>query len=159
MRTPPPHTVALPYGLIFEEKPQTLPSESERAEQNAFGSHTTLKDGEANAFQTGVVTLQDARVPTVSQLTLWDGHESDNGHGTTQNRTRGIGSTRSRLHQLMPSVLIQPAQDWRTERITTPVPIEWDSRSNHPGNRLRWAVRSRRILSRAECHIAYSVPQ
>jgi IS605 OrfB family transposase len=54
------------YGLIFQEKPQT-PLAIEREEQSS-----------------GVVPLQDAKVPTVSQLALWDGHESDNGHGTAQ---------------------------------------------------------------------------
>ena len=58
------------YGLIFQEKPPTLPSESEREEQSS-----------------GVVTLQEPNTQAVGQLSLWVGHESDNGHGTAQNGT------------------------------------------------------------------------
>ncbi len=60
------------YGLIFQEKPQT-PLAIEREEQSS-----------------GVAALQDAKVPTVSQLALWDGHESDNGHGTAQSSIPGL---------------------------------------------------------------------
>ena len=75
------------YGLIFEEKPQTLPA-MERVEQS-----------------TGVVTLQDAKVPTVSQLALWDGHESNNGHGTAQNgNSRLVEPVRAFTEQLLPQV-------------------------------------------------------
>jgi putative transposase len=55
------------HGLIFQEKPQTLPA-TEREEQSS-----------------GVVTLQEPESQVMGQLSLWDGHESNNGHGTAQN--------------------------------------------------------------------------
>jgi putative transposase len=60
------------YGIIFEEKPPTLPA-TERVEQS-----------------TGVVTLQDAKVPTVRQSSQRVRHESDNGHGTAQSSHPGL---------------------------------------------------------------------
>ena len=57
------------FGITFEEKPPTLPA-TERAEQSA-----------------GVVVLQEPDVQVVSQLSLWAGHESSNGHGTAQSST------------------------------------------------------------------------
>ncbi len=60
------------YGLIFQEKPQT-PLAIEREEQSS-----------------GVAALQDAKVPTVRQSSLWDGHESNNGHGTAQSSIPGL---------------------------------------------------------------------
>ncbi len=63
------------YGIILEEKPPTPPA-TERAEQSA-----------------GVVTLQDAKVPTVRQSSQRVRHESDNGHGTAQSSHPGLAGT------------------------------------------------------------------
>lgn len=60
------------FTIFFQEKPQT-PLAIEREEQSS-----------------GVAALQDAKVPTMSQLPLWDGHESDNGHGTAQSSIPGL---------------------------------------------------------------------
>jgi putative transposase len=59
-------------GLIFQEKPQT-PLAIEREEQSSGG-----------------VVLQDAKVPTVSQLAQRVRHESNNGHGTAQSSNPGL---------------------------------------------------------------------
>jgi hypothetical protein len=60
------------FGIFFEEKPPTLPA-TERTEQLV-----------------GVVTLQEPNIQAVGQLSLWVGHESDNGHGTAQNEKPGL---------------------------------------------------------------------
>ncbi len=70
------------FGIFFEEKPQTLPA-TERAEQSV-----------------GVVVLQEPNVQAVGQLSLWDGHESDNGHGAAQSSSERVGS---RLFAISPS--------------------------------------------------------
>ncbi len=75
------------YGLIFQEKPPTLPA-MEREEQSS-----------------GVVTLQEPNVQAVGQLSLWTGHESNNGHGTAQSSNPGLAGpardfTKSLLSQL-----------------------------------------------------------
>jgi hypothetical protein len=67
------------FGIFFEEKPPTLPP-VERTEQSV-----------------GVVTLQEPKFQAVGQLSLWDGHENDNEHGTAQN-----GSSR----------LVEPVRDF-----------------------------------------------
>jgi putative transposase len=72
---------------IFQEKPQTLPS-MEREEQSS-----------------GVAALQEPDVQAVSQLSLWAGHESSNGHGTAQNgNSRLVESVRDFTNPLRPQL-------------------------------------------------------
>ncbi len=65
------------FGLIFQEKPPLVRVRShEQASQDA-----------------GVVTLQEPNVQAVDQLSLWVGHESNNGHGTAQSSIPGLAET------------------------------------------------------------------
>jgi IS605 OrfB family transposase len=73
------------FGIFFEEKPPTLPA-TERTEQLV-----------------GVVTLQEPNIQAVGQLSLWVGHESDNGHGTAQDsHPRLVGPVRDFTGSLRP---------------------------------------------------------
>jgi len=65
------------FGIIFQEKPPLVRVRShEQASQDA-----------------GVVTLQEPNVQAVDQLSLWVGHESNNGHGTAQSSIPGLAET------------------------------------------------------------------
>ena len=75
------------YGIIFQEKPQTLPA-TERAEQSA-----------------GVVAPQEPNVQAVGQSSLWSGHESNSRHGTAQNSIPGLaGAVRDFTNPLRPQL-------------------------------------------------------
>jgi putative transposase len=73
------------FAICFQGKPQTLPV-TEREEQSS-----------------GVVVLQEPNVQAVGQLSLWAGHENDNGHGTAQNgHSRLVESVRDFTDPLRP---------------------------------------------------------
>ena len=62
------------FGIFFQEKPPLVRVRShEQASQDA-----------------GVVPLQEPNVQAVDQLSLWVGHESNNGHGTAQSSIPGL---------------------------------------------------------------------
>jgi hypothetical protein len=70
------------HGIIFEEKPPTLPA-TERAEQSA-----------------GVVTLQDAKVPGFEPTRLFGmGMRAATGMAPPRTVTRGLALARSRFHR------------------------------------------------------------
>jgi len=72
------------FEIFFQEKPQT--STCAREEQSS-----------------GVAALQEPNVQVVGQLSLWSGHESNNGLGTAQNSHPGLaGSVRDITNPLRP---------------------------------------------------------
>jgi hypothetical protein len=74
------------FGII-QEKPQTLPA-TEREEQSS-----------------GVAALQEPNVQVMGQLSIWAGHESDNGLGTAQNSYPGLaGAVRDFTNPLRPQL-------------------------------------------------------